>query len=251
MLFYKAWWESRVRFLLVLSALVVFSLGFLLEARVHFPPPQVPMLPYAAYVWSTFYAQWGTVAFSIVALVLGLGGLQRERAAGTVALTLALPVSRVQLLMARAAVGVLELAVFAVVPAAIVPTLSPVLVHQSYPATQCLHFAVLFMSWGVVWFGAGFLWSILFTGDYTAAVASVLTPFAYLVVYANLSRGGRRFPSAANPFAFMSGNLDVDPGGFSRGLLTRPLPWETIALLGLVTMALLVAGWRFTERQNF
>jgi len=248
MLVYKAWRESRVRFLLVLSALVAFSLGFLLEARVHFPPPQVPMLPYAAYVWSTFYAQQAPAAFSIVALVLGLGGLQRERAAGTAAFTLALPVSRVQLLIARAAVGVLELAVLAIVPAAIVPALSPALVHQSYPVTQCLHFASLFMSWGVVWFGTGFLWSILFTGDYTAAVASVLTPWAYIVVYANLSRGGRRFPSA-NPFAFMSGEIDF--GGFARGLLTSPLPWLAMGVLGLVATALLVSAWRLTERQNF
>jgi len=248
MLVYKAWRESRARFLLALSALVLFSFGFLLRARTTFPPPEYPMLPYAAVVWSTFYGAWRTVAFSMVALILGLGGLQRERAAGTAAFTLALPVNRVQLLGARAVVGVFELTALSLVPAALVPTLSPALVHQSYPLTQCLHFAALFMSWGVVWFAAGFLWSILFTGDYTAAGVSVLTPFAYMVVYANVSRGGLRFPSA-NPFAFMSG--DIDLGGFSRGLLTRPLPWVTIAVLGLVTTALLAAAWRLTERQNF
>jgi ABC-2 type transport system permease protein len=248
MLFYKAWRESQVRFLLALSALVLFSLGFLVRVHTTFPPPQVPMLPYAGFVWSTFFAGWRPVAFSMVALILGLGGLQRERVAGTAPFTLALPVKRLQLVGARATVGVLELAVIAIVPAALVPSLSPILVHQSYPVTQCLHFAALFMSWGVVWFGAGFLWSVLFKGDYTAAVASVLTPWAYMVAYANVSRGGLRFPFA-NPFAFMSG--DIDLGGFSRGLLTRPLPLATIAVLGLVTLALLVVAWRLTERQNF
>jgi ABC-2 type transport system permease protein len=248
MLFYKAWRESQARFLLALSALVLFSLGFLVRAHATFPPPEAPVLPYAGFVWSTFYGAWRTVAFSMVALILGLGGLQRERAAGTAPFTLALPVNRLQLLGARAVVGVFELTALALVPAALVPSLSPVLVHQSYPVTQCLHFAALFMSWGVVWFGVGFLWSVLLKGEYTAAVASVLTPWAYMVAYANVSRGGLSFPSA-NPFAFMSG--DIDLGGFSRGLLARPLPWAAIAVLGLVTLALLAAAWRLTERQNF
>ena len=82
MLFYKAWRESRARFLVALSALVLFSIGFLLRARTTFPPPEYPMLPYAAVVWSSFFGAWRTVVFSMVALILGLGGLQRERGAG-------------------------------------------------------------------------------------------------------------------------------------------------------------------------
>jgi ABC-type transport system involved in multi-copper enzyme maturation permease subunit len=250
MLFYKAWRESRARFLLALSALVLFSLGFLVWARTTFPPPQAPMLPYAGFIWAAFFSGWRPVAFSIVALIFGLGGLQRERAAGTAPFTLALPVNRLSLLGTRVIVGLLELAALALVPAVLVPTLSPVLVNRSYPVEQCLHFAALFMSWSVVWFSAGLLWSVFFSGDYTAAVVSVLTPWAYMVAYANLSRGGLRFQSA-NPFAFMSGNMDADVGGFARGLLTRPLPWAAMAVLGLVTIALLVAAWRLTERQNF
>lgn len=250
MLLSKAWRESRVRFLLALSALALFSLGFLLNARRNFPPPESPLLPYAAVVWSRFYAGYAGPVFAIVALIFGLGGLQRERAAGTAGFTLALPVSRAQLLGARALVGVLELSALVLTPAVIVPVLSPPLVHQAYPVSQCLKFAALFMSWGVVWFSTGFLWSILFSGDYTAPAAAILTPFAYLVVFANLSRGGLRF-RYANPFAFMSGDMDADPRAFIMGLHTGPLPWMTMAVLAIVALVLLAAASKVTKRQSF
>ena len=247
MLFYKAWRESRVRFLFAGAVVVVFSLSVLLRARTGFPLPQNPRVTYSAFIWSEFYGQWRAVAFSVLALVLGLGGLQRERAAGTVGFTLALPVGRVRVLAVRAVTGLTEMAALALIPALIVPTLSPVIARHSYPMLQGLRFAVLFMSWGAVWFSIGFMWSVLFSGEYTAAVVSLLTPIAYMVVYANVSSGGRQFPSA-NPIAFMSGADAIANGG---SMLLGPLPWTEIAVLACIATALFASAAAITARQSF
>jgi ABC-2 type transport system permease protein len=249
-LFYKAWRESRGRFLFAAGALVVFSVGFLISARSSFPPPEAPRLAYTAFVWGTFYGPFRALAFSVIALVLGLGGLQRERALGSAPFTLALPISRAQLVRVRALVGLGELAALALIPAAIIPALSPAMVRQTYPVTQSLQYGALFMSWGIVWFAVGFLWSVVFSGEYTAAVASVLSPWAYMVIYANVSRGGQRFP-LANPFGMMSGDLGVGAGYNGRGLLTQPLPWAAMLALAAIAAGLLLAASRLTSKQSF
>jgi ABC-type transport system involved in multi-copper enzyme maturation permease subunit len=248
MLWYKAWRESRSRFLLFAAAVTLYSVSVLVNARTAFPPPEVPQLPYSAFVWGEFYAPWRAVAFVVVALVLGLGGLQRERAAGTSPFTLALPVGRGRLVGTRFFVGLFELLALAIIPIVVVPFLSPVLVHQSYPALQSVRYAALFASWGVVWFAIAFLWSVTFRGEFTAAAVAILSPFAYMIVYANVSRGGRRF-FAANPAAMMSGGLDQHLGG--RMLLVDPLPWSAMLALAVVAVALLFGAWRITVRQSF
>src|SRR5712671_3448407 len=182
----------------------------------------------------------------MVALVLSLGGLRRERAAGSAGFTLALPVGRVQMLATRAVTGLAEMTALTLIPALIIPTLSPVIAHQTYPILQAFRFGVLFMSWGAVWFGIGFMWSVLFAGEYTAAVVSLLTPFAYIVVYANVSGGGRRFLSA-NPFVFMSGMEHFTNG---TSTLTGALPWIEIAVLAGVASALIAAAMWVSSRQS-
>jgi ABC-2 type transport system permease protein len=221
MLWYKAWRESRSRFLIAVAAVTVFSVGVLLGARTNFPPPQAPMLPYSAFVWGEFYGNWRAVVFSMIALLLGLGGLQRERASGSAPFTLALPITRGRL--------------------------SPLLARHAYPWSQSLQYAALFMSWGIVWFAIACLWSALFRGEFTAAVAAILTPFAYMVLY-GASSGDQRFPGA-NPFAMMSGGLDRHLGG--RMLLTEPLPWVAMLVLAAIAAALVCGAWRVTVRQNF
>ena len=248
MLWYKAWRESRSRFVLAAVAVTLYSVSVLVNARTAFPPPEVPQLPYSAFVWGEFYAPWRAVAFIVVALVLGLGGLQRERAAGTSPFTLALPVGRGRLVGTRFFVGLLELSAVALIPVVVVPFLSPVLAHQSYPASQNVQYAALFVSWGVVWFAIAFLWSVIFRGEFTAAAVAILSPFAYMVVYADVSRGGQRF-FAANPAAMMSGGLDRHLGG--RMLLVDPLPWPAMVVLAVIAAAVLCSAWRITVRQNF
>ena len=246
MLWYKAWRESRSRFCLAVAVVTVYCLTVLVRARTAFPPPEAPHLPYSAFVWGELYAPFRAVAFSFIALMLGLGGLQRERGAGTAPFTLALPVGRGQLVATRVLVGLAELIGVTLIPIVMVPALSPILAHQTYPASQSVLYGALFLSWGIVWFAGGVLWSVLFRGEFTAATAAVLTPFAYMAVY-GVSRGDQRYP-VANPFSMMSGGLDRSVGG--RMLLTEPLPWNVMLVLAIVAAALVAGAWRITARQS-
>ena len=246
MLWYKSWRESRARFLVAAAALVVFVVWFMLNARTDFPPPQNPALPYTAFVYGYIWNP-GPRVFVFVALILGLGGLQRERAYATSGFTLALPVSRLRLSATRAAVGLLELAVLALTPALLLPALSPLVVQQTYPVMDALKFSALFMSGGAVCFAVGFLWSTVLADEYRATAACLLTPFAYIAIYANLSQGGRRFP-ATGPFDFMTSGGQVTENGL--GLLLDPLPWTTMLVLVTIAAAVLFAAAHVTRRQN-
>jgi len=97
MLWYKAWRESRVRFFLSLGVWAILSVSLMYRAKLGFPPPERPDLPYSAWVWANIYGNMNPTVFIILVMILGLGGLQRERPVGTAAFTLSLPVSRMRL----------------------------------------------------------------------------------------------------------------------------------------------------------
>src|SRR5262245_66651550 len=105
MLAYKAWRESRARFVLGAGVLVWFCASFVSEARHNFPPRMDPDLPYSVFVWRGIFNGPDTLLLVLVALMLGLGGLLRERASGFAVFTLSLPVKRWQILVSRALVG--------------------------------------------------------------------------------------------------------------------------------------------------
>src|SRR5262245_65164347 len=125
MLWYKAWRESRVRFILSAAVLTFLSVGLMYRAQTAFPPPDRPDLPYSAWVWANIYGNLNPTIFVILVMVLGLGGLQRERPVGTAPFTLTLPVTRIRLVIVRAAVGLLQVVILSLIPAMLVPTLSP------------------------------------------------------------------------------------------------------------------------------
>jgi hypothetical protein len=109
MLAYKAWRESRTRFLLSSVSLawgcsVVVLMQGSLRVELH------AQMPYSKYIWSAVYKSNGLRdLYLVLVLTLGLGGLLPERARGTSGFTLALPVSRFRLVATRAMVGLAEL----------------------------------------------------------------------------------------------------------------------------------------------
>src|SRR6266404_8286694 len=123
MLWYKAWRESRVRFILSAAVLTFLCVSLMVRARTGFPPPERPDLPYSAWVWANIYGNFNPTVFIILVMVLGLGGLQRERPVGTAPFTLTLPVTRVRLISLRASVGLLQVAFLSLIPAMLIPTL--------------------------------------------------------------------------------------------------------------------------------
>ncbi len=247
MLWYKAWRESRVRFLLSAAVWTFFCVGLMYRARTGFPPPDLPNLPYSAWVWANIYGNLNPTIFIILVMVLGLGGLQRERPVGTAAFTLTLPVTRLHLVIVRAAVGLLQVTILSFIPAMLIPTLSPILARQSYPETQALQFALLFMTWGAVAFGVGFLWSSLFRGEFTGTALCVITPVVYRIFVQNTS-ALQRFP-AANYASFMSGLPYIKSP--VKVLIDKPLPLAAFLALAAVMAALIACAARVTRQQDF
>lgn len=180
MLLYKAWLESRNRFVLSFLSMAGLSVAFVVFHSVVRAAVTDHAISYSEYIWKAIFQGQLRQIYVILALLLGLGGLDRERATRTAGFTLALPVSRWRLVAARGLAGVMETTVLSFLPAVLVPALSP-LVHESYPWGQALEFGVLWTVGGVLLFTLGFLASVLFAGEYSAAIAAMAALFAYSI----------------------------------------------------------------------
>lgn len=180
MLFYKAWLESRTRFLLGLLAMARLSVLFVFfnhDVRTVVTDHDVS---YGEYIWRGIFKGQLRDIYVILTLLLGLGGLDRERSYGTTGHTLALPVSRWRLIAARGTAGIVETAVLAFLPASLVPALSP-FISESYPWRLALQFGALWTVGGILIFAMGFLASVLFAGEYSAAIAAIVLLFGYSI----------------------------------------------------------------------
>ena len=180
MLLYKAWLESRTRFLLSFFAIAGLSTVFVFfnhDVRTVVTDHDVS---YSEYIWKAIFKGQLRDIYVVLALLLGMGGLDRERAYGTSGYTLALPISRWRFITARGIAGGFETAVLAFLPATLVPALSP-FVHEFYAWGQALQFGILWTVGGILIFTMGFLASVLFSGEYSAAVAALIVLFAYSI----------------------------------------------------------------------
>jgi len=242
-LWWKAWRESRGRFLSAAIVLAVFCASSVSRARLDFPPRLEPHLPYTTFIWRGIYNGPNVIVFVIVSVALGLGGLMRERAVGTAPFTLSLPVSRLALFGSRAGVGMLQVIALATIPAWIVPWMSSRIGHP-YPAQQAWLFAGLFAVVGLVWFAAGLLMSTMFAGEHTPTAGVLLLPFGHLAL---ASIPGLRPIRWLNLFNVMNGSglgyFDAD-----TSLLVGPFPLVMIAMMLGVALSMMLAAAGLTRR---
>lgn len=245
MLLYKAWRESRLGFLLSVSAVALFCTVFGLSPRPD-PNPQHPH----TYAWIMYAVTYGGALrniFLILTLLLGLGGFLRERSYGTLAFTLALPVRRSRFITARAVVGFAELSALAFVPTVLLPTFA-VWTHHSYPSIpQALKFAVLWIGCGTVFFAFGLLISTFVPGDYPAAAVCLMSLFAYLVVleFAPLEK----YPSVDLYNVITARHMPYFSGR-DTCFLTY-VPWGTLSAVVLLASVIIVLAVQIAERQDF
>ncbi len=188
MLWYKAWLDTRWRFLIGVGVLALATAGCVLayprvlqviaavgnsDAAVTAIVGSSPIArerlgltlglagTYRGFVWSQLFHNELPQLWCLFAIVIGSGGIVSQAARGEGLFTLSLPVSRQQLVMSRVGIALAELLALAVVPAALLPLLSPI-VDQSYTLTDALVHALFLFGSGTVFFSAAFLLSSWF-----------------------------------------------------------------------------------------
>jgi ABC-2 type transport system permease protein len=255
MLWYKAWLETRWRFLIGLG-LLVCSAGAIVLAY----PQLMKLLPmasavdtsgelgrrvaegtalarsYRGYIWSQWFSQSLRQLWALFSVLLGTGGLLAQTTGGGALFTLSLPVSRGRLLGVRAATALAELGILAIVPSLLLPLLSPA-VGQTYSLADALvHGACIFLA-GSTLFSLTFLLSTVFSDVWRPPL--IVLAFAILMAFAREVVGG---PSTASLLGVMTAE------SYFRG---DGLPW--FGLLGTVaaSAAMLYAATLNIARQDF
>lgn len=247
MLWYKMWRESRVRFAISVVALLWMCGAVVLlqqQVRAHADEP----LSYVHYIWHAVYKANALDLYILLVIVLGLGGVQQERAQGTAGFTLSLPLSRWRLVATRAVTGWVEMAVLALLPALLIPLLSP-WVGQTFPFLRALQFSVLWAGCGMVIFALTFFFSTVLAGAYSPAIASVAA-----VVACSMSAGlplFERFPVLDLIDTMHGTQLLLSPGNASLGAFVVPLPWLSLGLYALLALCLTGVAGVITARRDF
>ena len=255
MLWYKAWLETRWRFLIGFALVMLGAVGAVLAypkfVTVLAAVPAIDVQgelgrriregaelgrTYHGYLWSQWLRQSMTNMLSLFAVLLGTGGLLSQGTGGGALFTLSLPVSRTQLMVARTATGLAELSVLSFVPQLVLPLLSPA-VGQSYGIGDALvHGACFFVAGGVL-FSVACLLSTMFTDVWRPAL--IVCALAFVLgsceaFFDTLSR--------YSLFGIMDGEMYFRGGG---------LPWLGLLASAAVSAAMLFAASRNLARQDF
>ena len=255
MLWYKAWLETRGRFLIGLvllvcaAAAIVLGYAKVVSLLVALVPAEgsggeigrqirekaALLTTYRGYVWSQWFSQNMTQIWTLFAVLIGTGGLPNQASRGAL-YTLSMPVSRQRLLGVRASLSLAELLVLAVAPSLVLPVFSP-LVGQSYGLVDALvHAACMFVG-GSVFFSLAFLLSTVFSDVWRPPIIAVCAAY-FLVLFEQALQG-----------VLPAGLLSVmNAESYFRG---TGVPWMGLAARAALSGALLYGAVVNTERQDF
>ena len=238
MLWYKAWLETRVRFLICLVGMT-FLCWYPIYDDIRRAQPDTTL----SYYYYSVHAGHGILGGLWLAAVIFLmmGGLLREKAVGAVSFTLALPYSRSRLMGVRIATGMVEAIVLILVPSAAI-CMEANIFGKPYPMSQIWFHLVLLIGGGMVPFVIALLIASLVEGEYTAPLVSfgVLIGCVYLL--------GDQSVQKFNPYRFMAGTDYFDR---TTGLLAGPIPWLHAGGYLLLAALLIVASVKAIEMRDF
>ena len=255
MLWYKAWLETRWRFLIGMAVLILSVAGTVFAyPRVERMLPLVPSIDtsslvgqrikaiadlsrtYGGYIWAQWLRQNNVQMLSLFAALLGTGGLLSQATGGGGLFTLSLPVSRDRLFGVRAATGLTELAALSFVPSLLLLLLSPS-IGQTFGLGAALAYGACAFVASTVLFSATCLLSTVFSDIWRPAliVCAVATAIGiYEPFLGEISR--------YSLFGIMDGETYFRDGG---------LPWLGLLASMAVSAAMLVAASRNLARQDF
>jgi ABC-2 type transport system permease protein len=238
MLWYKAWLETRSRFLICLigiTALCSFAVYHGDRQALSYTG-----LDYYRYVLLNVHAML-CESWVLAVTLLMMGGLVREKAIGSSSFTLALPVSRRRLMAVRIGMGLLQAFALAIVPSGAMFLIGSVF-GKTRSVTQAAFCLALLLGGGLLFLALALLISSLVEGEYTAPVVS----FGILIAIATLF--GDRSLRIYSPLAFITGFEYRDRHTW---LLVGPIPWLHIAAYLLLAAALIIASVKVIERGQY
>lgn len=235
MLWYKAWLETRARFLIALA-----GIAGLCPYRVYDLEKNAE--PWTKFDYHYFVLHSGGQLLSVMWLVattlLMMGGLVQEKAVGVSSFTLALPVSRARLMGVRIWAGLIQAAILAVIPWI---AMFAVLRAAGRPVSlaQVWFYFVLFVGGGMVFAGVALLISSLVDGQYTAPMVAL----GVLLVCGNAPS----FLDFINPLVFMAGRHYMGPSN----MLVGPVPWARFAANVCVAALFIFASVKVVQNRDF
>jgi hypothetical protein len=200
MLLYKAWVETRVRFVVGLIAATIVCIynieqhSWLVSMWTrelqdpkgyHFSWMPLGIHEYGWYLWHYLFDNYLQQIWALFAVLFAFGGLIREKNNGTVLFSLGLPVSRRRWLFTRLTVALLESAALSVF-AVLVVMIGSAIIHQTFSLTQLLLHSALMVAAGVFIIAFGNLCYTLFPGNYLSLTLTLVilgVPYLLLQTY--------------------------------------------------------------------
>jgi ABC-type transport system involved in multi-copper enzyme maturation permease subunit len=238
MLWYKGWLETRSRFLISLFGMVALCSVFVL----HGDRDAIYEVGTDYYNFVLFSGhQILVMMWALAVTLIMMGGLLREKATGSCAFTLALPVSRTRLIMVRICMGLAQAVVLAIVPWSAMFTVGSIF-GKTHSVSQAGFYLVLLLGGGLVFFAMAVLISSLISGEYTAPVVSF---GAIIVTAVALSSAALR---PYDPWAFMTGEEYLNR---QTNVLLLPIPWVQATIYVFLAGLLLALSVRIIRQREF
>jgi ABC-type transport system involved in multi-copper enzyme maturation permease subunit len=238
MLWYKAWLETRVRFLVSLFAIVGICAYRVLYLNTlgNWPSPDTW---YYVVLQQThgILATWWVLTVSL----LMMGGLLQEVAVGASDFTLAFPVSRARLVMTRFGMGFAQSIALVVIPWAVMFLIDSYVGKGNSIGNAIFH-VLLLATGGTVFVAWGLLVSSLVPGAYSATAVNlgVLLTVAMTMGDPPLNEW--------SPYRLMTGASWVNQ---HTGMIDGPLPWLRLAITIAIAASLTWVAIKAVQRKEF
>jgi hypothetical protein len=253
MLWYKAWLDTRWRFVIPFALLACGAclavLGYPRVTRLIAAQPPVDTTTvvgrqvqeildlsrgFRGYVWTQWFRQTALQMTTLVAVLLGSGGLV-SHGRGEL-FTLSLPVRRSELVSVRALVGLVELLLVVFVPSVVIAMTAPA-IGESYGAvTAIVHATCLFVA-----AAAFFSLAVLLSTSYSDVWRPLLITLAVAFV-ANVAEQLSRPVGSYGVFALMSGE------SYFR---QARIPWRGLVIAAAGSAAMIYAAMAAIEKRDY
>jgi ABC-type transport system involved in multi-copper enzyme maturation permease subunit len=238
MLWYKAWLETRSRFLIALVGCTALSSMWMVEFG-----RQVTSYRGLPGLFNLLHSIQDilTAAWILSIVLLMMGGLVQEQAVGAASFTLALPVSRSRLMWVRICTGLVQAFFLAVTPWFGMLFASGA-AGKAYPISQVVLHVFYLLGGGVVSLAIAVLISSIVEGQYTAPVVSI----GLLALLMNAVKAKSLL--AFSPWTFMTGSQYFET---RTGLLDGTFHFVHAAGFIATSALLLMFSVKVIQRRDF